>query len=100
MKTPAPAYESQNEGYGFHGTITSGAIIRAAINQLYSEAAHALIGADLVEHENEAISFLDSRMGRHLADQAYHCKTTDEMIEMILREAKPYIAAYRKEAGR
>ena len=95
-----PHYQTENESYGFYATIASGRMIQEAIARLYSIAAHAITEGNLVEHEYEAISFLDSRQGRHLADQVGVSGTEDELTTKILNKAAPYIAQYRKEAGR
>lgn len=56
--------KTQNEGFGFHGTI---ARTTKEADRLFEKAARELIAYGMTEEE--AVKLLDSTLGRHLADQ-------------------------------
>lgn len=61
------ATKSQNEGYGFHGTIADHPFIQQQIDALFKAATEAVAKYYGIPN-TAARDFLDSRVGRHLAD--------------------------------
>lgn len=77
-------YTTSNEGCGFHGAIASGTMVQRLINGLYHQVAETL-----VEHRiltaGQAVEFLDSRQGRHFADQIGHAKSPSDIEDLTLK---------------
>lgn len=88
-----------NEGYGYHGELAGSAWIRRQIDEAYSNAVDLLNSSGIATSKEEAIAFLDSRMGRHLGDHVYSCETINAISETIRSKAPALIAHFRKESA-
>ncbi len=87
---------SQNEDNGFFGTISESPIIKALLRSLFDKVAKKIHFLCYVNTEEEAVAFLDSRMGRHLADQCLSAESEIEILQIISTSAPKYIAAWKK----
>lgn len=90
--------KTTNEGYGYHGGLASTAWIKRQIDEAYSNAVDQLTRLGIATSTEEAIAFLDSRMGRHLGDHVYSCETINDISETIRSKAPALMAHFRKES--
>ncbi len=95
--------KTKNEGYGFSGSAWTQALMAgipedragASATTDYDKAAQRLVKNFHLTVE-EAVNFLDSRMGRHLADQAY----VGGRLSMVqLDNAIPAMLKWYKKTG-
>jgi hypothetical protein len=90
-KKAAPSIPAtQNEGWGFWGTMsanlvsTVGISRQEAVGMAWQSAIETLV-AELGISPETARGVLDSRLGRHLADQIPSFAATGETIERLMR---------------
>jgi hypothetical protein len=76
--TTHPILPSRNEGHGFFGTLTSCPLRDRRSAEVWALASNLIAAAIRADSEDEMIGirdFLDSRMGRHLADDVIGAMT-------------------------
>jgi hypothetical protein len=87
---------TNNEGYGYHGEVASSVWIKRQIDEAYSNAVSILTRSGIATSTEEAIAFLDSRMGRRLGDEIGACETLNAITETIHAKAPAHMAHFRK----
>jgi len=87
---------TQNAGYGYHGELATSAWIRRQIDEAYSNTVETLVKEGIASSTEEAIEFLDSRMGRHLGDETAGAQTLNEIYAILRAKGPAHMAQYRK----
>lgn len=87
-------FTTNNESYGFFGTIAQAAFIRKAQESAFNAVAEEIKNLGLLP-EDKIVDFLDSRMGRHLADSLVNVESEDELVIRMTDIIRDYINRYR-----
>jgi hypothetical protein len=93
------AVQTSNPDWGFHGTYkTAHGASDEEAGRAYADA-HAQVMKHFKMNHGEAQAFLDSRHGRHMADQVSKGKASEHSAEYLRKHGDSVLKAWRKHGG-